>query len=215
MEKKQESPVIRAVLFDYAGVLAEEGFERAFETAARRNGLDPKNVVQKALNAFYTTGYGDGRAGEPAFWQVVEEETGLSNARQEVREELLANFSPRPWVLDVIRTLRQHGVVTAILSDHTNWLDELEERDRLFPLFDFVFNSYYEGVTKRDPAAFSRATAKMHLPPQETLFVDDREGHVNRARSMGLHGIVFHNRSQFLDELSHYFPFVLQTANET
>jgi putative hydrolase of the HAD superfamily len=94
----------------------------------------------------------------------------------------------------------------AILSDQTNWLDELDSKLHFFNQFERVFNSFYLGKSKNDPSIFSDVIAAMGIRPGETLFIDDTMGHVERARSKGLHAICYTGKQQFLDEMKGYFP---------
>jgi putative hydrolase of the HAD superfamily len=62
------------------------------------------------------------------------------------------------------------------------------------------------GKSKNDPSIFSDVIAVMGLRPDETLFIDDTIGHVERARSRGLHAICYTGKQQFLDEMKRFFP---------
>ena len=47
----------RAVLFDFGGVLATEGFREGLQETARRQGLDPREVHMTGMDAIYDSGY--------------------------------------------------------------------------------------------------------------------------------------------------------------
>ncbi|BAO43600.1 HAD family hydrolase [Thiolapillus brandeum] len=191
----------RAILFDYGGVLAEEGFRDGLSEWARRHGKDPRDVLEKAMDAVYESGYVLGTGSETQFWQLLQKKTGIRGDRHRVKQDILQRFRLRPWMLNLVDTLREKGYRVGILSDQTDWLEKLDERDHFFKHFDLVLNSYHLGMGKRNPEVFLKAADSLHLPPQQVLFVDDSPGNVQRARQAGLQGILFRNRGQFEEAL--------------
>jgi putative hydrolase of the HAD superfamily len=89
----------------------------------------------------------------------------------------------------------------AILSDQTNWLDELDDRDDFFKEFDYVFNSFHLGKGKGDPSLFTDVAQKLGLPCERILFIDDNEAHVARAGNQRLIGIVFRGQDSLIAAL--------------
>ena len=60
-------------------------------------------------------------------------------------------------MLAMARALRARRIRTAILSDQTDWLEQLDRRDHFLAEFDPVLNSFYLGCTKREPETFREA----------------------------------------------------------
>jgi FMN phosphatase YigB (HAD superfamily) len=56
-------------------------------------------------------------------------------------------------------------------------------------------------VVKPEPAAFELTLARLGVAPEEAVFVDDTTGHVEAARSLGLHGIHFTTAEALAREL--------------
>ena len=104
-------------------------------------------------------------------------------------------------MMDSVRKLRAKGCITAILSDQTDWLDQLNQRDNIFHHFDAVFNSYHIGKTKRDPSLFQDITTRLNVSASESLFVDDNPGNIDRAFSMGLATHLFRTQDHFFAEM--------------
>ena len=193
---------IRAVLFDYGGVIAEEGFRLGLEAIARRHDVDPAELRREAEEAIYDTGYIVGRGTEGDFWERLRLRTGIAGTDDALAEEILRRFVLRPRMIAAVRGLRRQGVVVAILSDQTDWLERLDARDRFFLEFGRVFNSYRLGKGKRDATVFDDVVRALGTVPGETLFVDDNPGHVERARGRGLAVLLFRTEDAFLSELS-------------
>lgn len=205
MNQENTTP-IRTVFFDFGGVIAEEGFLNVFMSVAAAQGLDPRQVLQEAVNAAYDGGYLVGRIDEKTFWQLVRERTGLQGEDNVMRKVLFDGFRIRPRMLAYVELLRQTGRKVCILSDQTNWLDELNELHGFFDKFDLVFNSWHEGLHKRDPACFENALNKAGATAAESLFVDDAVRNVEVARSLGIRSIHFEYPQQFEKELYQRIP---------
>jgi len=195
----------RAVLFDFGGVLATEGFREGLHAIARRHGLDPQELLRLGMDAIYDSGYIVGRAGEAEFWAMMRERAGLTGTDAELSGEILSRFIIRPRMLEAVRRLRRMGIITAILSDQTDWLEWLNDRDNFYHEFDRVFNSYRLGKGKRDSVVFAETVALLGIAPGEALFVDDMPANVERSRSQGLRGLVFEDEERFLVELERLF----------
>ncbi|MHB1402402.1 MAG: HAD family hydrolase [Thiobacillus sp.] len=180
---------IRAVLFDFGGVLAEEGFRAGLHLIARLNGLDPESVHREGIDAVYESGYVTGTAKEADFWKRMRSRFHFSETDAVLTEIILDHFTLRPEMIDLVRDLRGRGLACAILSDQTDWLDRLDRRDDFYREFDRVYNSYRLGKSKREPSLFDEVVADLALRPGEALFLDDDPGNVERARSRGLRAL--------------------------
>ena len=192
---------IRAVLLDFGGVIAEEGFQQGLYAIAGKFGLDQKRFFQLANEAVYNSGYVTGKGTEKDYWNEVREHSSIVATDEELRREILSRFIPRDWMLKAVSSMRKQGVLTAILSDQSDWLDQLDARYHFFQYFDNIFNSYHRGKTKRDPTVFAEALQALQVDAGETLFVDDNIGHIDRAAAAGLQTHHYEGREGFIKKL--------------
>jgi len=192
---------IRTVLLDFGGVLAEEGFQQGLYAIAEKFGLDQKRFFQLANEAVYNTGYVTGTGSEKEYWNAVREHSGIMATDEELRQEILSRFIPRDWMLETVRAMRRQGLTTAILSDQSDWLDQLDTRYHFFQYFDAVFNSFHLNKTKRDATIFADTLQALKARAGETLFVDDNIGHIDRATAAGLQTHHFAGREGFMKRL--------------
>lgn len=183
--------MIKAVIFDFGGVLAEEGFRQGLKDIAKENGLDPDVFFSLADALIYKTGYVTGKSSEADYWNALREKTGIKGNDEILREKILERFVLRPVVIKYAEKMKSAGYVTAILSDQTNWLDEINERTPFYQHFDYVFNSYKLKKGKRDSSIFRDACTAIGIKPEETVFIDDNIGNIKRAYSQGLRTIHF------------------------
>jgi putative hydrolase of the HAD superfamily len=192
---------IQAVLLDFGGVIAEEGFQQGLYAIAEKFGLDQKRFFQLANEAVYNSGYVIGTGSEKDYWNEVREHSGIRAIDEDLRQEILSRFILRDWMLETVKTMQQQGLVTAILSDQSDWLDLLDSQYHFFQYFDAVFNSFHLGKTKRDSTIFIETLQALKVNADETLFVDDNIGHIDRAAAAGLQTHHFDGRQGFMKKL--------------
>ncbi|UCD66638.1 MAG: HAD family phosphatase [Deltaproteobacteria bacterium] len=192
---------IKAIILDFGGVIAEEGFQQGLYAIAKKFGLDQKRFFQLANEAVYNSGYVTGSGSEHDYWNEVREHSGIIAEDEELRQEILSRFILRDWMLETVKSLKQQGLATAILSDQSDWLDQLDSRYNFFQYFDAVLNSFHLGKTKRDSSIFNDTLQELHVKAGEALFVDDNIGHIDRATAKGLQTHHFEGREGFMKKL--------------
>ncbi len=196
----KEGP-IRAVVFDFGGVLAEEGFRDGLSDLARQQGLDPAAVHAAAYDAIYESGYITGQGTAADFWRILQGKTGIAGDLNTLFHAIAARFALRPRMFSMVRALRSQGYITAVLSDQTEWLDRLDEALHFFQEFDKVYNSFHLGKGKRDPSIFTDVARDLGLAPERVVFIDDNQDNVERAQSQGIKAVLFLNEDQCLKDL--------------
>ena len=198
---------IKAVIFDFGGVLAEEGFREGLWAIGRKNGLDPEEFRKTADELIHETGYVTGRSDESEYWDMLRMKTGIKGTARELRDEIVTRFVLRPEMIGLVDKLADRGLITAILSDQTNWLDEIDRDTPFFRHFRYVFNSYKIKKSKRDPSVFRDICAAMGVDPDTSLFIDDNAENIQRAANEGLKVIRFHTVDLFKREIAKFVRF--------
>ena len=193
--------VIRAVLFDFGGVIAEEGFYNGLIGFAEKQALDARSMPEEGMKAVYDSGFVLGHGTAADFWALLRKRTGLEGDDDALTDRIIDGFQIRPRMIELVKSLRSKAYVIGILSDQTHWLNELDQYDHFFHEFDHIFNSYNLGKGKRDPSVFTDVVNDMNLQPAEVIFVDDSEKNVQTAKEMGLKTIHYVKYEVFISEL--------------
>lgn len=198
MKKPQitETP-ITAILFDFGGVLADEGFRNGLRALASQQGLNTDTIVETGMQAAYDSGFVLGTGNASDFWTLMRERTGIKGEDDTLSRQIINGFIIRPGMIQLVKQLHNKGYLTGILSDQTHWLDELDERYHFMSAFSIVYNSYYLGKGKRDSTLFMDVANDLQMSPGSILFVDDDEGNIRRAESSGLRAIHFTDEASF------------------
>ncbi len=192
---------LRAVIFDFAGVLCFPPTDRQLSEAAALCGLSTPEFV----HAFWLKRHDYDRGADPAaYWRDFASTAGLT-----FDDAMVEQMIPREigfWsrydqrLLDWTTDLRRAGLRTGILSNLPAPIGEsLRATAGFLGHFDQVTFSYRLGVIKPEPGIYRYALQNLGVAPEEALFLDDRSDNVAGARAIGLHAEVFTTWEEFLE----------------
>ncbi len=86
--------------------------------------------------------------------------------------------------------LRAAGYPMYALSNYSEWYRIIEDKLRLSRFLDWDFVSCKTGHRKPEAAAYRAAIERLGLPPENFIFVDDRQVNVDGARAVGMRAIL-------------------------
>ena len=188
-------------IFDYGGVLVNHQTEADQEKMAGIAGL-PKPVFSEAYWGERVEYDRDGISGFD-YWQKIARR-GNKTFSQEVVDRLIEcdnvswmQFDEVMW--DWIAQLRASGKRVALLSNMPRDLgDALKTRTDKLNQFDQVTLSYEVHAAKPEAAIYEHCLDGLALPPEDTLFFDDRVENVRGAELLGIRAVQFTSRDEVL-----------------
>ena len=196
---------IRAVIFDYGGVLAFHPSKEQVAEAAALCDLSPAEFVRVlwARRLDYDAGL------DPqVYWRQV-----ASLADRQFDDALIAEMMRREidfWsrlddrVLNWIAQLRTSGLKTGILSNLPHPLAARLRSNGFLTHFDQITFSCDLGVTKPQRAIYEHPVGGLGVAPEEALFLDDRPENVAGAREAGLASELYVSWEDFLEIPARY-----------
>jgi putative hydrolase of the HAD superfamily len=186
--------MIKAVIFDFGGVLCFPPTDPQFESAARTCGLP----VDDFLRAFWGTRpeYDAGLISAEEYWRGIARVAGREVDRAWIGDmvrleiDFWSNYDGR--VVAWVRELRAQGLRTGILSNLPQPLGRhLLADQQLLKHFDCRTFSYELELIKPDAAIYEDMIQGLGIAPEEGLFFDDRPENVEGARAVGLQAELF------------------------
>lgn len=206
--KRVASPSVRyrGVLWDFGGVLSSSPFE-AFARYEAERGLPhgflrTVNATDHHTNAWARFERAElDLAGFDHAFAAESHALGHRVPGADILELLAGDL--RPWMLDAVRRCRDHGFVTALLTNNVAPMREggWSEGVALDELFDVVVESAAVGVRKPEPAAYELVLEQMGLRAEEVVFLDDLGINLKPARAMGMATIKVEDPDVALAEL--------------
>ena len=106
------------------------------------------------------------------------------------------------YTMDWIKELKEKGYGVYYLSNYS-WpaYRDCKEELEFIPHMDGGILSYRENVIKPDPAIYHLLMERYGLKAEECVFLDDTEKNIKGAQAVGMHGILFQNKAQAVEEL--------------
>lgn len=204
--------MIKAVLWDFGGVLTSSPFE-AFNRYEAERGL-PRDCIRR-INAANS---------ESNAWARFESSatTAAEFDAEFAREARAAGFDiPGREVIELlagsVRTrmvealkLCKHRYKVACITNNVKAgegpgmarsAERAQQIAEVMALFDFVLESSKEGIRKPNPLIYQRACDRLHVSPNECVYLDDLGVNLKPARDLGMHTIKVATEDQALEEL--------------
>lgn len=178
--------MIKAVLFDYEGVVAAKGSHLLSEHLGRNLGISAKQAWEELL-APEQRNFLTGVINETELWRNIEKRYGkpIDAAARNIWHTF-EELKLYPEVIAFAGRLRREGIAAGILSNViTVTRDSVQSRNG-YAGFEPVFLSCEIGFAKPDKAVYKFVLEKLGRKPDEVLFVDDREGNVATAEHLGI-----------------------------
>jgi putative hydrolase of the HAD superfamily len=194
---------IRAVIFDYGMVLSNPAVPAAHERMVVASGLSREVLDQHYWANRHS--YDLGMTGRE-FWAKVAADAGATFSPAQVvnliESDVLMWTSVNEEMLAWAEALHEAGVRTAVLSNMVweilmhmrkwfGWLDR----------FDQLTWSCELGIAKPDPEIYLFTCEGLDVPPEETLFLDDKPENVAAAEKLGMSAIQFTTVERLREEL--------------
>jgi epoxide hydrolase-like predicted phosphatase len=181
--------MIKAIIFDYGGVLSAETSLSAFGALyAPKFGKSPQDfsriIIENWNHAKINT------ISSSAFWQNLASFIGINP--ETVRKDFMDYFGFREDVFQLVKRLKKNGYKIGLLSNHIeDWLEEIIENRKFNQLFDVIVTSYKSRIAKPDISIFKETVEKLHVKPAECVYIDDLEKNIPPAKEIGMKAILF------------------------
>ena len=195
---------LRAIIFDYGMVLTGPQDPESHAALLRITGLPLDRF--ESLYWADRHAYDEGKLTGLAFWQKLAREAGLALSPATIDE--LNHLDARMWttqnpaMVAWQQQLRQHGLLTAILSNMgDNVLANLQREFLWIHNFDVLVWSFQHLMAKPDPAIYRLVLEKLNVQPGEALFLDDKLVNIKAAQALGMHAIQFSTVDRLRSEL--------------
>ena len=191
---------ITAVLFDFGGVLTAASPFTLMGALGADAGVAPEQVLEIMLGPYHEDTDHPFHRMERGEISGVDWFTQAADALAAVGVRIepghmLGVFQAlgiHDVVVERVRSLRAEGYKTGLITNNAKeasegWRGMLD----VDGLFDVVVDSSAVGMRKPNPAIYRHALDLLGgVPPDRAVFLDDAEGNVEGARTIGMHAIL-------------------------
>jgi epoxide hydrolase-like predicted phosphatase len=203
--------VIQAVISDFGGVLTTP-LSGSFQVFADRTGMSMPElgaalaaiVAREGAHPLYELECG--RITEAQFLEGLERAL-LAQVGREIpcdgfAEALWAGLAPNPPMIELMAELRGAGYRMVLLTNNVReWEPRWRAMAPIDDIFELVIDSAFVGMRKPEPAIYELTLARLGVPADECLFVDDLEDNCAGAQAVGMHAVRYRDVGQAASEI--------------
>lgn len=190
-------PPIRAVVWDFGGVLVRTVDPAPRRTWESRLGLAPGDLERLVFRSEIADKAALGRATETEVWDWVCRQVGVRDAEREAfRDGFYGGDRLDEDLLGFVREIRTRCRTGLLSNAFLTLRPALTDRFPMVDAFDIIVISAEEGVAKPDRRIYETALLRLGVAAEEAVFVDDFEANCEGARAAGLHAVRFESPGQ-------------------
>ena len=201
---------VEGLLIDFGGVLTTSLGE-AFEAFCAREGVDHRRLRDVLRIAYHDedpehfvslveTGQIEVGEFERRLAEVFSEGLHRPVEARGLVERMVGDIELDEAMVDLVRRARAAGIRTALVSN--SWGLHYYPTDLLHELFEAVVISGEVGLRKPHADIYELAAARLGLPPEACLFVDDFGPNVAAAERIGMRGYHHEDTDRSVKELA-------------
>lgn len=194
--------MIKAILFDWGGVLIENPDQRLMKYCSKILGTQPD--ILNPIFTPYEHLFQRGQIHEHNLWIAICEELriNLPTSTSIWKDAVKSAFIDKPETHQLLKTLKQNDYKTGFLSNTEIPAVEYFLEKKYDQFFDALIFSCIEKTAKPEEKIYRIALEKLQVKPEESVFIDDKPINIELARKIGINGIIFNNIEQVKEELS-------------
>jgi putative hydrolase of the HAD superfamily len=181
--------MIKAVIFDWGGVVAPDSDGGWMGAFARLTGLEGDEL--KSVWSYAYKGLSTGAINFDVFWQRVYEKTGkvYPDNKNSIWKDGLVR-EPWPAVIEYAESLRSKGIRTAVLSNSIEYIESMPWFPSAYEGFEPIIFSHQVGLAKPDLSIYELMLQKLGLRGDECIFIDDIDKNLPPAGQLGMKTIL-------------------------
>ena len=183
--------MIKAIIFDFFGVLVTEGFKLFCDTHFPND----RQKRQKAIDL--VNKHDSGLISMEEFYAGLASLAGIEYSLAEAINSNQPNLPLINYIREELKPKYKIGVLSNSGDDYiSRMLDPMDVK-----IFDDVILSYRHGTVKPEPQIFKLATQRLKILPEEAVFIDDSPKHIEGARNVGMKVILYKDFKRMKTEL--------------
>lgn len=192
---------IRAVFFDFGGVLQRTEFQAPRQHLAERFGMDYADIDRVVFDIETARRASIGEIREEEHWaEVLKRLRYPLEKRKAFTDEFFGGDVLDHTLVEFIRSLKGR-VHTGLISNAWEGLRAHLVSEKILDLFDTVVISAEVGVTKPDERIYRVALERAGFGAAESIFVDDMKVNIEACERVGMKGVWFRDAREGMSEI--------------
>jgi len=192
---------IRAVFFDFGGVIQRTEYQAPRQHLAERFGMEYDDIDKIVFNSPTARQATVGEISVEKHWEAVAKRLKVEKKEiAEVEREFFAGDVVDFSILEYLRSLRPR-FVTGLISNAWSDMREYLIRKKMDDAFDHLTISAEVGVAKPEAKIYLLALEQAQVKPEAAVFVDDVPANIEACEQVGMKGILFKDPQESMKQL--------------
>jgi len=192
---------LRALFFDFGGVLVRTEYQAPRQRLAEQFGMDYEDIEKVVFGSPSAARASLGEITEEAQWQAVMKALKLPASEiDRVKKEFFGGDVVDRALLDFLRSLKPKYKI-GLISNAWSGLRAYIEREKFDDVFHHMVISAEVKVVKPDEKIYRIALDQLQVKPNEAVFVDDMPENIEACKKLGMKGIRFTDAESVLKQL--------------
>lgn len=194
--------MIKAIIFDFGNVICSFDNALFIEAVSKITGKNTQELHDMVYAASdVTRRYETGLLSSDEFYAEVMETCGLSISKEDFVRAFTGIFQHNTAMLELIKNLSGR-YKTGLLSNTNEWhFEHIIKPCEVYRLFDAESLSFKVNAMKPDAKIFQDVLRKLNVKAEEAVYIDDIAQYVEKAHSLGFHGIHYTSQSELMRAL--------------
>lgn len=182
---------IRAVFFDFGGVIQRTEFQAPRQQLAQRFNMEYEDIDNVVFNSPTAKQATVGEVPVEKHWEAVASRLKIGKEKiAAVEREFFAGDVIDHSIVEYLRSLRPR-FITGLISNAWSDMREYLVRKGLDNAFDTLTISAEVGVAKPGARIYQLALEQAQVQPGAAVFVDDVPANIEACEAVGMKGILF------------------------
>ena len=193
---------IRAVFFDFGGVIMRTEFQAPRQHLAERFRMDYDDIDKAVFGCETARRASIGEISEDAHWLEVLKRFKLpASEMKSFKDEFFGGDVIDRTLIEYMRSLHDK-VHVGLISNAWSGLREFMTKEKIIDVFDTVIISAEVGVVKPSAKIYELALEQAKVKAKEAVFVDDVAVNIEACEKVGMKGILFKDASETVNQIN-------------
>ena len=189
--------MIRAIIFDFAGVIGTEGYS-LWAKEKKSQGIEATSTYFHDISNRLDRG----DITREEFTQDLSKKVGTDSKK--IWGEMFKKIKINHELLNIITKLRKNYKIGLLTNYNYLWMNELFSIYKLEKYFDSkVISSLYK-VIKPEKKIYQISLELLKIKPEEAIFFDDRQRNIDGGESVGIKSFLFTTNQKLIEDLKTY-----------
>ena len=189
--------MIKAIIFDFAGVIGTEGYS-LWAKEKKAQGIEATSTYFHDISNRLDRG----DITREEFTQDLSKKVGTDSKK--IWGEMFKKIKINHELLNIITKLRKNYKIGLLTNYNYLWMNELFSIYKLEKYFDSKVISSLHRVIKPEKKIYQISLGLLKIKPEEAIFFDDRQRNIDGGESVGIKSFLFTTNQKLIEDLRSY-----------